>query len=442
MANQPDLTVWHERWLALDSAIDSYEQAIANYGQFPRSQTLRRLARDLRAFAEGQFRFFYDGFDQHKLDLDSEMPLAHVFWVTLDQVAADLGLFQQAVAQHLWGTEETRQMLKAAEAVALAALSPMEAYLDGPTTVLIYCHKFPSIRVIPYARVAIIGIPFTCASVPRDYLAIPHEVGHYVFWRGKSNGKSIGQALKAELEASPQVPDWARDWGEEIFADIYGYLSAGPLMALSCQDLQCNYAQDKLFEDDGEHPLPAMRSYIYTAYLEKKGLGVLAGKLKDRLENRLGKPDNKKKFAPKSLKARIDHISLADLWQLLVGMPTLSDAIDRAGAVIDKVGGQLEGKAQMDGWFASLYQDLGALPDLDELYTKWEARFTSQPPNLPARVSQDLVLNAPAWSWTDWFGKTYPSIQVVEGQPIAKETWRSVLLANGWATKLPSSWII
>ena len=55
-------------------------------------------------------------------------------------------------------------------------------------------------------------------------------------------------------------------WQEEIFADIYGCLVAGPAIAKSFQDLLFdNYT---LTESDGVHPIPLIRPYIYAKVLE------------------------------------------------------------------------------------------------------------------------------------------------------------------------------
>jgi len=443
MANQLDLTIWRKRQEALDKAITDYDQWLQG-SNVPRASTFRCLLKNLQAFAKGQFDFFCDGFGLGRLREDQNQPPAYVLWATLDQVASDLGFIQQAVAQRLQGTQEMRKTLNTAEALALLALSPVKAMLDPQTTVLAYFQKFPSVRVIPYAPVALIGFPFTCTSVPRDYLAIPHEVGHYVFWRGKSNGKRIRQILKENLEASGG-PEWVQDWGEEIFADIYGYLSAGPLMALSCQDLQLSLALDGLIEDDGEHPLPAVRPYVYTTYLEKKGQGDwgdLAGRLKRRWDDRMGqrKLDSKTvKFVPKSLKADQEkQLTLLD-WLLHPSekkLPTLDEAITQTGSVIDTVSEQLG--IQTEGWFASLYVGLAGLANLDNLYSRFEDRFNPQTLNLPAEVPQELQL--PGWSWTDWLQKIYSDNKVQVQKPIPVETWLFVLLADGWATKIASSW--
>jgi hypothetical protein len=69
------------------------------------------------------------------------------------------------------------------------------------------------------------------------------------------------------------------NWLEEIFADIYGTLIAGPAFALSIQKMLLEKVnRDNLLKDDGEHPIPYLRPFIRTQVLreiadeeEKKG---------------------------------------------------------------------------------------------------------------------------------------------------------------------------
>jgi hypothetical protein len=50
---------------------------------------------------------------------------------------------------------------------------------------------------------------------------------------------------------------------EEIFADVYSALIAGPLTGLSSQFYLDQLSQDELEEDDSDHPVSAIRPFIY-----------------------------------------------------------------------------------------------------------------------------------------------------------------------------------
>ena len=82
--------------------------------------------------------------------------------------------------------------------------SRADTAVDGPHVVrierlsvaLTYLQKSYETRVIPYAEVCLIGIPFTSVRLTEDLLAIPHEVGHYVFWNSHLKDQN-GQELFA-----------------------------------------------------------------------------------------------------------------------------------------------------------------------------------------------------------------------------------------------------
>jgi hypothetical protein len=116
------------------------------------------------------------------------------------------------------------------------------------------------------------GISF--AKVSRDMLAIPHEVGHHLYREGQlqlpGGEKSISSYLQERFEeAKIWAWDWRNDWLEEIFADVYGLLVAGPVMALSFQDLLTDNLPSRFREDTGRHPIPALRPYIQTRILRR-----------------------------------------------------------------------------------------------------------------------------------------------------------------------------
>ena len=152
------------------------------------------------------------------------------------------------------------------------ALNPAQMLgLEEPIP-LTYFQKSAAIRVIPYDNdsTALIGLPFTCMEVPRDFLAIPHEAGHFVFWNGAANNKPMWQAVREAIDAS-DVSQWIKPWTEEIFADVYGCLLAGPVIALSFQDLQLLESFDRFVTDDGVHPTPLVRPHVYSQTLKLMG---------------------------------------------------------------------------------------------------------------------------------------------------------------------------
>jgi hypothetical protein len=199
----------------------------------------------------------------------------------LDRISYDLDVISRAFDQReiYDDTSLSKKVLAKADFLANEALKPAKSrgLIDGgtddteiETKAISYLQKSFETRVIPYADVSLIGIPLTSVRLTEDLLAIPHEVGHYVFWNGDRN-KLDGENRLEPLRQS-NFP-----WTEEIFADVYGCIVAGPVIALDFQDLQLEFAgldpvsTTNEFEEgvDDEHPTPILRPSIYTDILRK-----------------------------------------------------------------------------------------------------------------------------------------------------------------------------
>jgi hypothetical protein len=273
----PQKTVWEERWDALDAVLADMESW--DVTGVPSFSTLVHC---LRVFGKRHLGFFYGGFgfdgSGRTLQDSPKYPSEYALTVILDQVEYDLEVLRRIAEQRREGTSAMVSGLRDADAMASLALqsvvnSENHGLKGVPSTVITYFHKSPNVRVLPYAPTALVAIPFTCIGTPRDLLAIPHEVGHFVYWRGTDNaGKSLRAKLFeaiGEVSQDP-VPYWYR-WVEEIFADVYGCLIAGPVMALDFQDLQLQFSQRLFIKDDGAHPVPLLRPAIYTKVLNATG---------------------------------------------------------------------------------------------------------------------------------------------------------------------------
>ncbi len=283
MAERNSLSdIWQRRWQALDHRLRQTERQLrqslgeANAPDSPPNMLLALLTR-LIVFATGQYRFFEDGFTTrrfHDLAELPQYPLDYVFRSIINQSFNDLQVIEWATDQRLRGSDAMRAALHAADQLAYAALEPAIAgkLLEADTAVITYFEKSASIRVIPYANAALIGIPFSCIHTPQDFLAIPHEVGHYVFGRGKLPDGNLRRLLFAGYDAAPPRPDYVRGWVEEMAADVYGCLIAGPVIALDFQDLQLEKSPKKFIVDDGEHPAPILRPQVYHKVLYSQGL--------------------------------------------------------------------------------------------------------------------------------------------------------------------------
>ncbi len=322
---------WEERWKILRSQIDQlkrtteHQLANVNYtikdlpisadcnsilneengpepsadltlsrGQRKAINALCELLAALKDFGEEQFGFFKNEFAEPDpssiqpgreeiVEETTEYPQEHVMRVTLDQLGYDLWVISHAISQRFSQIPGFNATLEKADLVCMEALKPAEVLGLGlepkgpvdndsqPTRVISYFLKSPSIRVVPYANTALIGVPQTAICKPRDLLAIPHEIGHYVYWHGliktSSDMESEPKTELVSMYLEKNIPDvrydWAERWLEEIFADIYGSMVAGPVLALSFQELHLQQSQSAFFEDDGDHPPPILRPNIY-----------------------------------------------------------------------------------------------------------------------------------------------------------------------------------
>lgn len=316
----PKLSLWYDRWLALDSVMEEMESFYKDGNNLPRKNTLLSLVRGLRAFGSAQFQFFYNGFTKTgkpELELSAKFPPEHVLHVTLEQIGNDLEVFERATIQRLKGTAEEKNALAKADALAWKAIQPaIKKLKKSDVTALTYFHKSPNIRVMPYAKAMLIGVPYTVTRTTVDYLAIPHEVGHYAFWNmestrdwWKNNVASV--ADQSGKKADKAFRTWWRDragncskWWEEIFADIYAALIAGPIEALDFQEQALQHSRAGFLKSKDEHPSPVLRPRIFNKVLKDRGeWGNLPEELdKHWQEHRLERVD---KNDPSKINARI-----------------------------------------------------------------------------------------------------------------------------------------
>lgn len=275
----------------------------------PRYTTVALTLKCLHAFAEKQFKFFHNGFEavtdpdsdgNHRgfLDFDPIYPAEYAMHLTAEQVANDIDVILRASSHRspAFASEPMQQRLILADRLAYHALTPAIGTpgqrIITESTVLTYFQKSPAIRMLPYAPVALIGLPLTVQQVAftyRDLLAIPHEVGHHVYWRrfnptpyAKNVRDDVEEMLDKELHT---LPDWIRSWKEEIFADIYSCLIAGPVSALAIQELMKGFPANQSVADHGAHPAPIIRPFVHIAVLEVVAASVEESVNKQRLTN-------------------------------------------------------------------------------------------------------------------------------------------------------------
>lgn len=325
MSQDQELRRWEVRWQSLLQIMGSLSSEI-DLTDIQEKNTLQNLINGLQPKAEEHATYFLKGFSkkpQHdhlsedrpqgsRLRFSKEYALRKV----LDRIAFDLDViylsYKQRSDKNRYGS--FKETLELADKLARQALEPAkkQGLIDSETEALTYLQKSYETRVIPYAAVSLIGIPFTSVGLTEDLLAIPHEVGHYVFWN--KNGMELLAPLR----------DATFKWTEEIFADVYGCIVAGPVIALDFQDLQLEFAgfdpitKINEFEDgvDDVHPSPILRPRIYSETLrmmQARGvtlteLGDLAD-IADLLDSRWNSKLNERGYQPlPDLQAEISEV--------------------------------------------------------------------------------------------------------------------------------------
>lgn len=300
-----DYTGWQHRWQAVKTTLDHMLTIMEQNEKSPRQETLYSVLTALKAFGESQVNFFLEGFGPNPrilLEPSVQYPPEYALRITIDQIVHDMGVIVRSWEQR-WSRlapPEMRTMLNKADILANQALEPAirEGLIKG-ATVVTYFQKATHVRIIPYAPVAFISLPLTALTSPQDLLAIPHEVGHYVYRHGRvRTGKLKGSRFEAALTQRlvDQTP-WGQTWLEEIFADVYGGLVGGPVMALGFEDLVTANRRDELTHDDGEHPVAALRPATYhTIFKAMGGFERVTAALVERWQARLQECGNPTHF--------------------------------------------------------------------------------------------------------------------------------------------------
>ena len=312
---------------------DQYEQArslldiVKHFAQqnsgssSPRVKSLVEVTKRLRVFGCQQLNFF----SSPSLQIHPQFPREYIFALIHDQVARDFSILREAVCQYRNSDLRTRITLNVANHLGEAILEPIlklsqikyvqswtfPDYRSGPsdekeppsptpilpelvetkdvvpifpanTVVITYFRKFPGIRLLPYAPVALVGIPYTSISRPQDMLATPHEIGHQLFWRWRELRYQIEKLNPNRHQpAADALLDFGYKWAEEIFADTFGVHAVGAAAALFAQELEAGFDFQHFGLNDGAHPVSSIRPFVHAKALNDPSAPVVQELAKD-----------------------------------------------------------------------------------------------------------------------------------------------------------------
>jgi len=461
--------VWEQRWteqaIYLGKLTTFYEENL----KIPRVATLHALTQCLKAFAEKQVNFFIHGFSQDKLKSGTkecqQFPPEAVMAIIFDQISFDISIIERAAEQRIGCYQQYQinpdnlvyKALNIGDHLAYEALQQAQTahLLREQTTVVTYLHKSPLVRVIPYAPVVLVGIPHTCIGISRDFLAIPHEVGHYVYRHGrfKKNGQQIiGKFPVAILPSG--LNTWAEVWFEEVFADVFGALVAGPVIGIDFQDLQMTSKTGGFYTDDDEHPTPILRPHIYNNVINLSA-SEWSGKLVENWKAYLQTRDN---FLPSELRVKKTGRIKRKFKRKNGHKFDVDEAISTSPAdvpdkptkpldiAVDCIRSQLLVEMSAQSWPANL-----APPKENEkaqdLYTKFENFIGDLQPNknipeLSLDANQNIKVGehkTQRKAGATLFPNRVDSIRsdLDNLKEISCQEWLSVLAAAGWATRGP-----
>lgn len=489
---------WGE-WLhghnALQGVIETLQSQSSQLdadSQIARKATFDFLLTQLQQFAEDQFDFLYQGLDPHGkigpfLEPSLRYPRDFVMRSTLDQIGFDLVVLQSALYQRALAQEDSNgrmgRTLAIADRLACYALQPAVRHgllqFDAEkVTALTYFQKAPHIRMIPYAPVALIGLPFSALAEYQgdtagevgnavDLLAIPHEIGHYVYQHGSKENRRLQNALYQTLQGQP---DWLSNWAEEIFADVYGCLVAGPVMVRDFLDLTRAGDIASLLQDDNEHPTPVLRPLLYADTLklfadkangpvdQKKALNAIAEQASDRWNRFRGKRgeehiNERRAIIEEAIKETLerlippDLLSTERLWSLPDMELTAAEQYDRlyekfydevaGGTLFSRLSGP-DSPPDPDGSWDT-QTPLDKLPTL-----RWLKQTRKSAAEARDRARRTANAEGKAKEERDELVKGVAQeerAQAAEGsdqqERIPTEVWTLVVSMNGWATNGP-----
>jgi hypothetical protein len=414
MNSSSDYPVWDDRWGA-------YQDVLADLIDDLPAPPFKALAACLQAFGDSQFQFFRDGFQDGNLWPSAQYPAEYVLRTTLDQVGYDIGVIDQAAQQRRDGTKKMQKTLHKADQLAQLSLNlAIDGKLLPQSTVISYFNKSAYVRTIPYAPLALVAVPYTATSVPQDYLATPHEIGHHVYRYSPGLAANLRKRL-------PIQPGWLHNWREEVFADVYGCLVAGPVIGLDFQGILFDNDLENFMSDDGHHPVEAIRPYVYMTVLAKLGFPNAAKALEKEWQRKLTGRNSPESFIPYGQDA---PVSLEEARKKLEAF-----ALQILAYLQDDCG------IRPDSFWS---QDLGAGEKLDSLYRKF-AEWVKKPldvtvPELKEEGDEVGVLvngqmmnkrhKGDTQTWTD-------TLKRLTGDALPPVGWLPILSTSGWNVNGP-----
>lgn len=321
------------------------------------------------------------------------------------------------------------EVLAIADALGTDALIPN---LGEPLDMIItYFERMPLARVIPYAKVGLVGIPYSALQRPKDLLALYHEMGHGVFWNtlSKATRNEFWRAAKqrvgyVENIENPDVSNenlqklWLSDWTEEIFADIYGILTGKLPIADSWQEMMSQNSDDQIWHCDNDHPMPWIRMELYDHVLAQLNYPE---QIRSALKN---KRDPRLTASPPKPTVKV-HTGL-----ILPVQDIRTHVLAMADTILAKI------RTMVGDAYALDYQ----VSSEDEDYPNSAKMFRERIRLLRQKTRErlNIINQISVVTWADWVTQHFPNLPA-EGE-VAYDDWFKVFFADGWTTEGPHTY--
>lgn len=488
---------------ALQSAPTARDNVPVGDGHTPTQMRLKNVAYSLLNFSACHFAFVIDSFYQqryfaiidatspHLSPADAANPhpetLAQFVKIppgfpnfalrgVLSKVCGDIMTLHAIWSQYADGESTSVQTgLRMSNQLAAAAWKRLRKYLPLMQAPIVYARPSTGARLTPYSNIPLISIPPTAVVQPNahadirpeDAMAIPHELGHFVYWRGVTPTTDIpmAQAIQKAIDSNTDEPLRLSHWVEEVFADVVATLIGGPAAVMSLISMLREKIGRHFVEDDGHYPIAAVRPYAAMLALRRCGIDttqladdwqtVLAQWLPDVLSTRaLGayplfvcvenadQSVSKESISLGTVRTEVERLAdvicdvlladtdgqvdpdLTDLWRTGMGSSTQSSDAATATQVIAAM-------------LADSPTDLSPAPIATDLM--WRKAVHSNLNAAPMALAQE---EANVLDQLDWVLDVLSHRPLPDGsKPLAqltKQEWSTVLYFGGWGDAGPT----
>lgn len=216
------------------------------------------------------------------------LPPVHRIRNCFRQFTIDFEIIQSAIQQRRWakaaiGSTAGNTLagsLVITDKLAAMSLAPFQHLLSETAQIIpiTYFSKTIHVRQLPYTdQFVFVGLTYDLTSsinnqddTPAfELMAIPHELGHFMYHHARLvKHKTVTRFadMSQQFAANPY-----HRWCEEIFADLYGCVVAGPFTVLGLQALLATGDKNRVLLDDEDHPTPLLRPFFLSEMLRILG---------------------------------------------------------------------------------------------------------------------------------------------------------------------------